>query len=140
VPNKKTAPGQHWLRGLGKPTPANDISPNFFTTSAAQGCKIGLVVIADKLKEVAHVLRWRLPGAWPVDDKIPEQLCNGAPRAVDQRSGTRRQRLKAGDGAVDPHPGEIREGCGAFLAAIGWRNRGRYRLPKGGRRSRCRRQ
>src|ERR1700686_5370009 len=56
-------------------------------------------VIADKLEEVAHVLRWRRPGAWPVDDEIPEQLCNGAPRAVDQRSGTRWQWLKAGDGA-----------------------------------------
>ena len=25
------------------PLPADEISPNFFTTSAAQGCKIGLV-------------------------------------------------------------------------------------------------
>src|SRR5882757_331390 len=30
-------------------------------------------VIADEFEEVAHVLRWRLAGAWPVDDKIPEQ-------------------------------------------------------------------
>jgi len=43
VKTKGTPPGQHWLRGLGTPTPANDISPNFFTTSAAHGCKIGLV-------------------------------------------------------------------------------------------------
>jgi hypothetical protein len=35
--------GQHWLRGVGKPLPANEISPNFFNLSAAQGCKIGLV-------------------------------------------------------------------------------------------------
>jgi hypothetical protein len=40
---KGTCSGQHWLRGVGKPTPANDISPNFFTTSAAQGFKVGLV-------------------------------------------------------------------------------------------------
>src|SRR6516162_7938316 len=73
-------------------------------------------VIADQLEEVAHVLRWRPAGAGPVDDEIPEQLCDGAPRAVDQRSGARRQRLKAGDGAVDPHAGEIRDGCGALLA------------------------
>src|SRR5712675_302954 len=78
-------------------------------------------VIAYKLNEIAHaVFRWRLPGARPVDGKIPEQLCDGTPRPVDQRSGTRRQRLKAGDGAVDPHASEIRDGCGAFLAAIGW--------------------
>src|SRR6516164_7885343 len=43
VRTKGTPPGQHWLRGLGKPTPANDTSPSFFTTSAASGFKIGLV-------------------------------------------------------------------------------------------------
>src|SRR5262249_35799259 len=69
---------------------------------------------------------------------VPNQLCGGAARAVDQRSGAGRKRLKSGDGAVDPHAGEIRDGYGALLAAIGRRNRGRHRLPKRGRRNRCR--
>jgi hypothetical protein len=34
--------GQHWLAGLGKTRPASESSPFFFTTSAAQGCRIGL--------------------------------------------------------------------------------------------------
>jgi hypothetical protein len=38
-----TGSGQHWFDGLGKVTPANEISPYFFTTSAAQGFRIGLV-------------------------------------------------------------------------------------------------
>src|SRR6267154_912060 len=39
---------------------------------------------------------------------------------------------------MHPEPREIRDGFGAFLAAIGWPNRGRHRLSEGGRRSRCR--
>jgi hypothetical protein len=35
--------GQHWFEGFGKVMPARDISPNLFTTAAAQGCKIGLL-------------------------------------------------------------------------------------------------
>ncbi len=35
--------GQHWFEGFGNVTPASDISPNRFTTAAAQGCKIGLL-------------------------------------------------------------------------------------------------
>jgi hypothetical protein len=35
--------GQHWFEGFGNVMPAREISPNFLTTSAAQGCRIGLV-------------------------------------------------------------------------------------------------
>src|SRR5437016_484976 len=48
-------------------------------------------VISDKLKDVVHSI---------------------APRSVRQRSGPRRQGLEAGDGWMDPPPGEIRHECG----------------------------
>jgi hypothetical protein len=35
--------GQHWFDGFGYVMPASDISPNFFTTAAAQGWSIGLL-------------------------------------------------------------------------------------------------
>jgi hypothetical protein len=41
--NVGTGSGQHWLFGVGYATPVNEISPCFFTSSAAWGFKIGLV-------------------------------------------------------------------------------------------------
>jgi len=38
-----TGSGQQVLAGFGKTTPASERSPFFFTTSAAQACKIGFL-------------------------------------------------------------------------------------------------
>src|SRR5207253_7594520 len=67
-------------------------------------------VIADKLEEIADaVLRWRPRVALPVYVETLEQLSGGEPRPVDQGSGRRRQWVKAGGGAVDPHAGKMRD-------------------------------
>jgi hypothetical protein len=58
-------------------------------------------------------------------------------RPIDQRRGTRWQRLESGK-RMQPDPREIRDGWGGLLAAAGRPKRGRPCLPEGGRHNRCR--
>src|SRR5215470_441102 len=74
-------------------------------------------VIADELPRIAYALLWPAAQAQTIRHRT--------------RAGCRR--FEAGPIGVTPYAGEIRDGCGALRTAAGWPDRGRHRLPEGGR-------